>query len=114
MIMAWTVPLSFSPETRVHPCLLPLWRSSLRANMRALMRVRARRGRAHLTDLQLGVGLAQAPVDAAVAVCLLKQHVQNVSDCLSLVHHQCLGAAVTHQHLHYQLREAAGSFTLTV
>lgn len=60
-----------------------------------------------LTDLQLRVGLTQAPLDAAVTVCLLKQRVQNLSDCLSLIHHQCLRAAVTHQHLYYQLEKAA-------
>lgn len=65
-------------------------------------------GSVRLTDLQLGVGLAQAPVDAAVTVCLLKEFVQNLSYGLSLVHHQRLGAAVTHQQLDYQLGEAAG------
>lgn len=55
----------------------------------------------HLTNLQFRVGLTQAPVNAAVTVCLLKQHVQNLSDCLSLIHHQYFGAAVTHQHFYY-------------
>lgn len=68
--------------------------------------------RAHLTDLQLGVGLTQAPVDAAVTVRFLKQLFQNLSHRLSLVHHYCPGAAVTHQHLHYQLGGAEGSVTL--
>lgn len=64
-------------------------------------RTRAARVLARLTNLQLGVGLAQAPADAAVTVRLLKQVVQNLSDRLSLVHHQRLGAAVAHQHLYY-------------
>lgn len=69
---------------------------------------------AHLTDLQLGVGLTQAPVDVAVTVRFLKQLFQNLSHRLSLVHHYCPGAPVTHQHLHYQLGEAEGSITLAV
>lgn len=56
-----------------------------------------------LTSLQLGVDLTQAPVHAVVTVGLLKQIIQHVPDRLSLVHHQCLGAAITHHHLHYQL-----------
>lgn len=76
----------------------PLWRS-----------LPARAVCVHLTDLQLRVGLTQAPVDAAVTVRLLKQLVQHLSGRLPLVHHQRLGAAVTHQHLYYQLGEAANS-----
>lgn len=56
------------------------------------------------TQLQLRVGLAQAPVHVAVAVGLLKQVVQDLAHVLPLVHHQRLGAAVIQQHLHHQLR----------
>lgn len=60
-----------------------------------------------LTNLQLRVGLTQAPVDAAVTVRLFKQLVQNVSHRLPLVHHQSLGAVVAHQNLYYELSGAA-------
>lgn len=62
-----------------------------------------------LTSLQVRVGLAQAPVDAAVTVRLLKELVQNLPDSLPLVHHQRLVAAVSHQDLYEQLREEARS-----
>lgn len=73
---------------------------------------RPARVRAHvcdLTRLQVRVGLAQAPVDAAVTVRLLKQLVQNLPDRLPLIHHQRLVAAVHHQDLDEQLREEARS-----
>lgn len=60
----------------------------------------------YLTNQQFGVGLTQTPGSAAVTVRLLKQFVQDLSYRLPLVHHQRLGAAVTHEHLHNQLREA--------
>lgn len=58
-----------------------------------------------LTELQLSVGLTQAPVHVAVAVSLLEQVVQNFPDILPLVDHQGLRAAVVQQHLHHQLSE---------
>lgn len=61
----------------------------------------------NLTNLQLRVGLTQAPVDVAVTVRLLKQRVQNLSHRLSLIHHHRLWAAIAHQHLYYQLWQAA-------
>lgn len=63
---------------------------------------------APLTSLQLVVSLDQAPVHAAVAVRLLQQHLQHISDRLALVHPQGLGAAVAHQHLDYDLRGGGG------
>lgn len=58
-----------------------------------------------LTELQLMVGLAQAPVHVAVAVSLLEQVVQNFPDSLPLVDHQRLSAAVVQQKLHHQLSQ---------
>lgn len=66
-----------------------------------------------LTQLQLWVGLTQAPVHIAVAVSLLEQVVQHLSHVLPLVHHQSFGAAVVHQHLHHQLSRKS-RFILTL